>query len=1234
MVLGQLGVSIDKPSIRVSTARVATTNESDLDDYLKAINTIQYVDGLGRSMQTVGYRTSPNAQDMLMGTNTLDPIGRVKRTYLPVQGNSSNGSFQSNAITLAETFYGDTAPYSEVETYEASPFSRALKTVGAGQAFRNGVSKGSSEHIYTAGAGIRKYFVNEDANGNVTSVNGSATFSDGDLLMRELTDEANNSTKEFTDKEGRTIESWQIATNGTIYKTAYVYDDVSRLRYIITPKSYDLAATFNESTVPNSDYFKEGIYAFRYDERGRIVERHIPGGGWTYTVYNELDQALMSQNPRQRETNLWEWVCYDGHGRTALAGTWISAASRATLQGYFLNFLSNQQFEERSATSGNLYGYTSRSFPSQVNIVANDVKRVYYYDDYTWVNNVALNFVQYQTPRWGNAKGLGTGSMVRLPSGNFLKSVSYYDDKNRLIQSRTENRFGAINQSDLVLNFAGDLLEERTIYRKPSTADLVVATKYTYDHVGRKIGAVHYVNGKLTPLAQYNHDAIGRVIQKRLMQAGRDIIIENTPQPNGDQDIANRYVLLNSGTITATNGTYLACIAPNMLQEIDFSYNIRGQLRGINLDASGNISLTNGDIFGLKLDYHETGQFFDGKLHKQTWKTASQANNRGFTYGYDGFKRLQDAAYSGIGNENYSLSGMNYDANGNILTLQRNGLTGSNTWGPIDILGYNYFTASNRLSYISEGALNTIGFKDTGGTADYTYYSDGSLKSDNNRGITLIEYNYLGLPEKIHFSATKRIENVYDAEGLKLSQKLVNGGTTITTDYMGDLIYKDGILQSILHDEGRIKVDNGTYRYQFFITDHLGNTRVIIERVNANTALVQENHYGAWGEILEGIGTPGDWSFLFQGKEWIDFNGYNNNDFGTRQYDPLIGRMWQVDGANQFASGYVGMGNNPVSMIDPDGQFAFAPILIGAAIFGGINLAGEAVKGNVNNFKQGALAFGMGAISGGLAMATGGSSLTYSQLALQALVAQIPAFNVDLGGGFNLSLSPALMMGTQGLSLGVNVGLGYTNGNLSVGLSGGLAYGSSNITGAKGWNSRLGGGIAFDNGNFYASLSTMRYNSGETSQRTGTIGIGGGGVKFHYENDYQPGLTEYAKISDGGDRYRSAAGRLSYKDFSVGFNLFTGSPGPSGNRPFDEINGHDTYIGSPTHNPDKYRLGGLYVGYKGIKFGRNSEQIRHVIQNRFAHDIMTGGSSKWFRVLNTSPSWYGNIGSQNPFSLW
>lgn len=139
----------------------------------------------------------------------------------------------------------------------------------------------------------------------------------------------------------------------------------------------------------------------------------------------------------------------------------------------------------------------------------------------------------------------------------------------------------------------------------------------------------------------------------------------------------------------------------------------------------------------------------------------------------------------------------------------------------------------------------------------------------------LIEYNYLGLVDKVHFGSTKRIENVYDAEGVKLEQKLINGSTTHTVEYMGDLIYKNGVLETILHDEGRVKVEGANRRYQFFITDHLGSTGAIVERVSGTTTMVQENHFGVWGETLAGLSTGGDWNFLFQGKEYIDFEGYN-----------------------------------------------------------------------------------------------------------------------------------------------------------------------------------------------------------------------------------------------------------------------------------------------------------------------------------------------------------------------
>jgi hypothetical protein len=327
------------------------------------------------------------------------------------------------------------------------------------------------------------------------------------------------------------------------------------------------------------------------------------------------------------------------------------------------------------------------------------------------------------------------------------------------------------------------------------------------------------------------------------------------------------------------------------------------------------------------------------------------------------------------------------------------------------------------------------------------------------------------------------------------------------------------------------------------------------------------------------------------------------------------------------------MGNNPVMGVDPDGQAVH--VLAGAAIGGIINLFGQAFQGNIKNFKQGALAFGMGALAGGIAAATGGASLTSGQLILQSIVGQIPGPSVNLGGGFSASISPALMMGTPGNFLGANIGVGYSKGNFSLGISGSMAYGSSNITGRNGWSSSIGGGVGFDNGNFNASLSTMKYNSGATSQRTGTIAFGGKDWGVQYENDWHPGLTKYLGVSDGGDRFRTAALQGRYKDVTLGFNLFTGDPGleseyrEAGIR---EIDGFmDTYTNQNGSSPDKYRLGAAYFGYKNIKAGVNSEWIRHGIQNFSIHRPQ---NIPYFMMTSKSINLYGNIGTKNPFSLW
>jgi len=69
-------------------------------------------------------------------------------------------------------------------------------------------------------------------------------------------------------------------------------------------------------------------------------------------------------------------------------------------------------------------------------------------------------------------------------------------------------------------------------------------------------------------------------------------------------------------------------------------------------------------------------------------------------------------------------------------------------------------------------------------------------------------------------------------------------------------------------------------------------------------------------------------------------------------------------------------------------------------------------------------------------------------------------------------------------------------------------------------------------------------------------------------------------------------------------------------------------------NPNKYRASAAYVGYGNMRFGCNSEKIRNFAQNKFAHDIMMGGKSPYFQVLNINRSNFFSVGTFHPYTLW
>ena len=145
--------------------------------------------------------------------------------------------------------------------------------------------------------------------------------------------------------------------------------------------------------------------------------------------------------------------------------------------------------------------------------------------------------------------------------------------------------------------------------------------------------------------------------------------------------------------------------------------------------------------------------------------------------------------------------------------------------------------------------------------------------------------------------------------------------------YIGNFVYNNTGLSYIMMDEGRLLPDgSGGFEYEYFLKDHLGNTRVnFIEDASGNASIQGEDHYYPFGMTFDGmsvsVGTEN--KYRYNGKELQDDMGLDWYDYGARFYDPAIGRWHVVDPlASKYPciSGYAAMNNNPIFFVDPDGR--------------------------------------------------------------------------------------------------------------------------------------------------------------------------------------------------------------------------------------------------------------------------------------------------------------------------
>ena len=481
---------------------------------------------------------------------------------------------------------------------------------------------------------------------------------------------------------------------------------------------------------------------------------------------------------------------------------------------------------------------------------------------------------QFTNDTSGYSKGSLTGSAVTV-SGSSTKIYKgyYYDVKGRVTKVVQNNLLGGYDVTNTVYTFTGQPATVTHSHTASGKSTRTEVYTYSYDHADRVSKVEHTLGGTKITLADYTYDSFGRLSTKSLHGSA-----------------ANK---------------------------LTYAYNLRSWLTGITSTR-----------FTQNL-YYNTGvgtARYNGNISSMTWKSGNESTVRGYKFTYDGLDRMLNATYgetAGIStNANrFSENVTGYDKNGNIKGLQRYGQLSSAAYGMIDNLTLTL--NGNQLNRVDDAvAASTYNggfeFKNGANAADeYSYDANGYLTKDLNKGISGITYNFLNLPNAVTFSDGSTITYTYGADGTKLRTVHKIGSTTTTTDYCGNVIYENGTQKLLLTEEGYINL-TGTQQYHYYLKDHQGNNRVVI---NQSGTVEETNHYYPFGGVF---GTTGNTQpYKYNGKEFDTKKGLNWYDYGARYYDAALGRFTTVDPSseNYYAfNPYSYCVNNPIKYIDPDGK--------------------------------------------------------------------------------------------------------------------------------------------------------------------------------------------------------------------------------------------------------------------------------------------------------------------------
>ena len=631
-------------------------------------------------------------------------------------------------------------------------------------------------------------------------------------------------------------------------------------------------------------------------------------------------------------------------------------------------------------------------------------------------------------------QGQSTGSkskVLGIETDRWLTAAVYFDSDYQAIQSVADLYPSGVEITSNTHDFTGNVTRTKV----KQTVDNTV---YEYDK-------------------WFEFDAFGRLQQVSQQITG---------------DGANGKVVLASYTYDELGRTATKAIH-NGLETESYAYDMTGRTNAVTSPS-----------FSYALDYEQsavagTVPRLDGNISAMRWGSAA-STDKAYAYAYDRVGQLRSADYKLLSggvwspSANYQEGGLTYDLNGNILSVQRTDGNGENL---------------HELTYTYDGyRLLSVGVNGTASDS-YLYDADGNMTFDGRRGLT-IAYNTLNLPEEI-VAENQKINYIYSASGEKLACD-ANGSLTY---YRSVMVYGgDNKLLYMLTPEGTVSRSEGSagtsYTYNYFKTDHLGSTRVMLSAVDGTLQASQTTDFYPFGLAFEYSNLNKN-KYLFSGKELQDGNLGGSMlewyDFGARFYDPMLGRWFNMDPAAQYANPYLFCGNSPMMYVDRNGQFAhWAFFAVAMGIW--TNTVTQLPK--LHNAGDYVKAFIVGALSGlaGYQVTTGLNKAIQAAAAARKVSLKLAGgfFNGAILGasggaaaGFVSGAGNAWSSGAtfrEGLAAGFT---GASSGMLAGALTGGLTKGITDaINGFNFWNG-IKVNEMFDTGSASASVSNYDYSSAD-----------------------------------------------------------------------------------------------------------------------------------------------------------